>query len=116
MVAKIIVFENEDERATCSVSTNHNWKNQPNLFGNDISSLLEHCENLVKLCYFNTYNLDNIPYNDREKLKNFHLGNIYNIAKKYGYYISWCGNSFITYQPEKFLIFEAHKEIGFIIF
>ena len=99
MAAKLIVFENDEERAMMCASLGHNWDSQEAIFGKETKKLLYSCEELFHV----SLKFQGV------KAENAMLKKIYGIAKDHGLYITWFGRGAGPCEPDRFLV-SGHGE------
>ena len=104
MSAKIIVFENNSERAMMSADMYHDWNNQRSIFGTETQKLLKLCEKLFHVAL----------HSQDKELEMKLLKKINGIAKTHAVYIRWYGMGLGTYEPDKFLVSEKGIRLALI--
>lgn len=104
MAAKLLVFENDRERTEMCAGYQHDWANQPKIFGTETQKLLNLCEQLFKADL--ARNAEKV-----ERLKK----KLFGIAKTYHVYIKWYGMSTVCNEPDRFLVSgRGQDELAFI--
>ena len=92
MAAKLLGFENDRERTEMCAGYQHDWANQPNIFGAETQKLLRLCYMLFKADL--AHNAEKV-----EKLKR----KIFGIAKSHHVHIRWYGLDTVC-EPDRFLV------------
>ena len=92
-MAKILVFENHQERAWKAAMPYHDWENQPCIFGRQEERVLKICEELYR---------NKLHFGSKELEKKL-LRKLYGIAKFHGVRLTWYGNS-SSAEPDRFMV------------
>lgn len=103
-MAKIVVFENDRERAMMCADSCHDWANQKDIFGTETSKLLDTCNKLFHAA---------LHFQNKEAEQ--FLKKIYGIAKAHGLRITWYGKGYGVCEPDRFLVSgQGHERLAFI--
>lgn len=92
----LIVFENDIERCSMLAAVDHDFENQPLIFGKETDKFLEICR---ELC-FGALRIEPMDAEKEVKL----LKKLYGIAMVHGLYVTWYGLSKSCFEPDRFLI------------
>lgn len=93
-MARMVVFENNTERAMMCSDLCHDWINQEEIFGFETQKLLDMCEKLFHA---------NLRFQGKAVEEQL-LKKIYGIAKSHGLYITWYGKGCGPCEPDRFLV------------
>ena len=104
MAAKLVVFENNTERAMMCADVCHDWEHQQDIFGNETQKLLNTCEKLLDV---------SLKFSSKEE-ETLLLKKIFGIAKSHGVSITWYGMAPVS-EPDRFLVSgRGHDRLAYI--